>query len=91
MATSRLVIRNDNQGVATRAGDTRMGAAPTIRIARLLMAFDRLTDRGLEAMLPDVRPSTIRSARVRLWRRGEVQRAGFVMGSSRREAVWKLS
>jgi hypothetical protein len=66
-------------------------APPTARIRYLLLAFDRLTDRGLEEMLPDVRPSTIRSARVRLWRRGEVQRAGFVMGSSRREAVWKLS
>jgi hypothetical protein len=68
-----------------------MMAPPANRIRALLLAFDRLTDRGLEAMLPDVRPSTIRSARVRLWRRGEVQRAGFVRGAKRREAVWKLS
>jgi len=64
---------------------------PTTRIRYLLLAFDRLTDKALEQLLDDVRPSTVRGARCRLWRRGEVQRAGFVMGKKRREAVWKLS
>lgn len=66
-------------------------APPASRIRAMLLAFDRLTDRALETMLDDLRPSTIRSARVRLWRSGAIQRAGFVRGEKRWEAAWKLS